>query len=162
MEKILENLEEAEKLIKTTDHLIYLSFPLLKDKRILLKAVIKIKEVLNKCINSILKYDFLDKKIRLYKDPKKNFKVFKDTSAKRYNINPQEIKEIIEIFDLAEHQEKSSMEFMKNNQVIILSETMQQKQVTLEKTKSFLFLAKNILKKTKENLKINIKTQKPF
>jgi len=162
MEKILENLEEAEKLIKTTDYLIYLSFPLLQDKKILLKAITTIKKIINKCINSILRCDFLNKKIRLYKDPKKNFKVFKDTSAKKYNITQQEIKEIVELFDIAEHQEKSSMEFMKNNKVIILSENMQQKQVTLEKTKGFLLLAKNIFKKTQENLKINIKTYKPF
>ena len=43
MYKIEENLEEVAKSIKTADHLIYLSFPLLQDKRILLKAVIKIK-----------------------------------------------------------------------------------------------------------------------
>jgi len=162
MYKIEENLEEVAKSIKTADHLIYLSFPLLQDKRILLKAVIKIKETINKCINSILRFEYLNKKIRLYKDPKKNFKVFKDTCSTKYNISNQEIKDIIELFELAEHQEKSSMEFMKDEKVIILSENMKARQISIEKAKKFLLLAKNLLKKTQENLEINIKTQKPL
>ena len=98
----------------------------------------------------------------MYKDPKKNFKVFKDTCSKKYNISNQEIKDIIELFELAEHQEKSSMEFMKDEKVIILSENMKARQISIEKAKKFLLLAKNLLKKTQENLEINIKTQKPL
>jgi hypothetical protein len=41
---------------------------------------------------------------------------------------------------------------MKGERVVILSETMTEKYLTVEKTKEFLILAKNILKKTKENL----------
>ncbi len=160
MQKILKNLESAANLIKTSDHLIYLTFPLLQDKRILLKAISRIKESLNICINSILKYEYLKNNIRLYKEPKKNFKVFKDSCSGKYQITDQEIKEIIELFELTSHQEKSAVEFMKNEKVIILSENMKKKEVSLEKAKSFLNLAKSILKKIHENLEISIKTQK--
>lgn len=160
MQKITENLETAANLIKTSDHLIYLTFPLLQDKRILLKATSRIKESINICINSILKYEYLKKNIRLYKDPKKNFKIFKDSCSKKYQIIDQEIKEIIELFEITSHQEKSVVEFMKNEKVIILSEHMEKKEISLEKAKSFLHLAKSFLKKTQENLEINIKTQK--
>ena len=162
MNKEEESLEEAAGLVKTADHLIYLSFPLLQDKRILLKALVKIKESMNICISLILRYEYLNKRIRLYKDPKKNFKVFKDTCARKYEITNQEVNKIVELFEIAEHQEKSSMEFMKDNRVIILSEKMEKKEINLEKAKDFLLLTKNILKKTKENLEINIKTQKPL
>ena len=160
MDKTEENLEEAAKLIKTADHLIYLSFPLLQDKRILLKAISKTKETVNKCIASILKFEYLNKKIRLYKDPKTNFKIFKDSCSAKYKISSQEIKDIIELFEIVEYKEKSSMEFIKDQKIIILSENMKPKQISIEKAKSFLLLAKNILKKTQENLEINIKTQK--
>jgi hypothetical protein len=160
MEKIIRNLESATNLIKTSDHLVYLTFPLLQDKRILLKAVLRIKESVNFCINSILKYEYLKSNIKLYKDPKKNFKIFKDFCAEKYQITNQEIKEIIELFELSSYQEKSVVDFMKNQRVILLSESMEKKEISLEKAKSFLHLAKNILKKTYENLEISIKTQK--
>ena len=162
MQKIAENLEDAIRMIKTADHLIYLSFPLLHDKRILLKSVSGIKEALNICINSILRQEYLTKKIRLYKDPKKNFKIFKDSCSKKYQITEQEIKQIIEIFEIVNHYKTSSMEFMKNEKVVILSSNMEKREITLENAKNFLFLTKNILKKTQENLEINIKTQKPL
>ena len=70
MEKFLENLEKAEKIVQTTDHMIYVTFPLFKDKRLLLKILLEIKIAVSSCINSILQYEYLYKKISLYKDPK--------------------------------------------------------------------------------------------
>ena len=41
---------------------------------------------------------------------------------------------------------------MKNTKIIILSQNLQQKTITIEKIKEFLTLAKNILKKIKETI----------
>ena len=39
MEKFLENLQEAHKIIQTLDHMMYVTFPLIKDKNILHKQL---------------------------------------------------------------------------------------------------------------------------
>jgi len=44
------------------------------------------------------------------------------------------------------------MEFVRNEKVIILSENLKPKTITIEKTKEFLLLAKNILNKTKKGI----------
>ena len=152
MEKFLENIASAEKSLKTIDHLIYITFPLIKDKRILLKVIQEIKTILTNCIKAILQYEYLYKRIRLYQNPESNFKTFVEKCSKRYSISGEEIKIMLELFDFVEKHNESPFEFVKGDKIIILSENLNQKILTLEKIKSFLFLAKNILRKTKENI----------
>ena len=150
MEKFLENLLAAEKTLQTADHMIYVTFPLIKDKRLLLKILQETKNALTYCINSILQREYIYKRITLYKDSKTNFKTFIEKCAPRYKIAKEEIVLIIELFDILEKHKQSPFEFVKDDKVVILSKNMQPKTLTIEKTKEFLINAKNILKKTKE------------
>jgi len=152
MDKFLENLQEASKIISTADHMLYVTFPLIKDKKLLLKILTDIKMALSKCISSILQYEYLYKRIKLYNNPKTNFKTFEEKCAEKYGVTKQDTKLILELFDIIEKHKKSSIEFMKNTKIIILSQNLQQKTITAEKIKEFLTLAKNILKKIKETI----------
>ena len=152
MDKFRENFQEANKIISTVDHMLYVTFPLIKDKKLLLKILVDTKIALSKCISSILQYEYLYKRIKLYNNPKTNFKTFEEKCAKRYNLTEQDIKLILELFDFVEKQKKSSMEFMKNGKIVILSPSLQQKTITIEKTKEFLTLTKKILKKIRETI----------
>jgi len=153
MEKFFEYLQEAEKITKTIDHMFYITFPIVKDKKILLKILRESKVAIANCINAILQYEYIYKRIKLYKDAKTNFQTFKDKCAKKYNISQQEIKTILDLFEIVEKHKQSAAEFMKENKLVILSENMKQEIITVEKTKEFLSLTKNILAKTKNTLK---------
>ena len=149
MEKFLQNIQEAEKTIRTVDHMIYVTFPLIKDKRLLLKIILETKTAIANCINSILQYEYLYKRINLYKDPLSNFRTFKDKCAPRYEITGEEVKLVLELFDIVEKHKKSAMEFIRREKVVILSESLEQKTISVEKAKEFILLAKSILNKTK-------------
>lgn len=149
MEKFLQNLEEAQKITRAIDHLLYVTYPLIKDKKILLKILEEAKKAIAYCINATLQYEYIYKRIELYKDPKTNIRIFIDKCSKTYGITREEIKNILELFELVERHKQSSMEFIRNDKIIILSENMRQNYITLEKTKEFLTLTKNILQKTK-------------
>ncbi|HEA46280.1 MAG TPA: hypothetical protein ENH99_00685 [Candidatus Pacearchaeota archaeon] len=155
MERFLENVIEAEKIIRTSDHIIYITFPLVKDKRLLLKVLQEIKNAVTLCISAVLQYDYVFKRINLYKDPKSNFKTFIDKCAPRYNITKEEIDSINELFDFIEKHKESPFEFVKDDKVIILSSSLKPKTLTLEKVKEFLILSKEILKKTRDSVKRN-------
>jgi len=155
MEKFLENIMEAEKIIHTADHMVYITFPLIKDKRLLLKILQEIKNAIIYCINSILQYEYLYKRITIYKDSKSNFRIFIEKCAPRYKIEKEDISLILEIMDFVDKHKESSFEFIKDEKLVILSKNMKPKTLTIEKTKEFLFLAKKILLKAKENMKSN-------
>ena len=153
MDKILENLEEANKSIRTADHMIYVTFPLIKDKRLLLKILQEIKNAIAHCMNSILQYEYLLKRINLSKDPKLNFRIFIEKCAPRSNITKEETNLIIELFDFLEKHKESPFEFVRDNKLVILSNSLKTRTVNVEKTKEFMMLAKSVLKKTKETIK---------
>ena len=155
MQKIFQNLHEADRIIKAVDHLVYVTFPLVKDKRMLLNIIAETKKAVALCINSILQYDYLYKKIRLYKDTKENFITFKEKCAPRYGISQQEVDKITVLFELAEKHKKSPLEFVRNDKVVIMSENFQTNTITVEKTKEFVILAKNILSKIEKTIKTN-------
>jgi hypothetical protein len=156
MEKFIENLTEADKIIRTADHMIYVTFPLIKDKRLLLKILTETQIALAKCINAILQYEYLYKRIKLYNKAKENLNTFKTKCASRYGINQEELELILEIFDISEKHKESPFEFMKEEKIVILSDNMEQKTLTSEKIKQFIEVTKNLLKKTHETIKRTI------
>lgn len=148
MEKFLENLQEAKKTIKTVDHIAYVTFPLIKEKNLIIKMLTELKTAVAGCINAILQYEYIYKRITLYQNPKTNFKTFIEKCSKKYNITEQEKKSIVELFELSEKHKKSSIEFLKNEKVVILSDNCKQETISLEKIKEFLDLSKKIAEKS--------------
>jgi len=152
MEKYHEYLQQAEKKIKTADHLIYMTFPIVQDKKMFLTVLSEINNAVLLIINSILQHDYIYKQIELSKDAKTNFRTFTTKCAQSYNINDNELRIIIEILSLAEAHRKSAMEFLKNDKVIILSDTLQPQTLSLERIKEFLVVTKEIFLKTSQKL----------
>ena len=149
MEKFFENLEKSEKTIQTADHLLYVTYPLVKDKRLLLKILTEIKNGIASCVNAILQYEYLYGRIRLSSNPKLNFKTFLEKSCPRYNISETDVKKIIKLFDILEKHKSSPFEFVKEDKIVILSDNMNSETITLEKVKEFLNSSKIILQKAK-------------
>ncbi len=152
MQKFIENLEEAERINSSLNHLVYVTFPVVKDKKMLLKVIVEVKTSITKTINSILHYEFIYKKIRLSENQQKNFQTFVENCAPRYKITSIEISKIKELFDLIEKHHESSMEFTRGEKVVILSPEMKQRAISLEQTKEYLELAKTLTQKAKDHM----------
>ena len=149
MEKFFENLEKAEKTIQTASHLLYTTYPLVRDKRLLLKILVEIKKGIASCMNAVLQYEYLYGRVRLSEDSKLNFKKFLEKCCPRYNISETEVKKTIKLFEIVEKHKTSPMEFVKEDKIVILSDNMSSETITLEKVKEFLDSSKTILQKAK-------------
>lgn len=152
MEKYEESLAKAEKYLKTADHLTYITFPLIKEKRLLLKILEEIGLSLIHSINASLQYEYLYKKIQLYSSARDNFQTFRQISPK-YSISLEELNRITNILAITEKHKKSPLEFVKNEKVIIMSDGMSAETVTHEKIKKFLIDTKEFSKKISTSLK---------
>ena len=98
-EKFILSLERAKHQLKTADHLVYMTFPLVKENKLLLKALEEIYQSLINTINAILQYEYAYKRIQIYTDAKENFRTFK-ALAPKYNLNEEQLKKIVEILSL--------------------------------------------------------------
>lgn len=152
MERYLESLEIAQKAFQTADHMTYITFPLVKEKRLLLKILSELAISILNIINSILQFEYYNKRIQIYKDARDNFHTFREISQ-QYGISPEQLKKLVEIINLAEKHKKSPFEFVRNDKIIIMSEGMQTETLTLEKIKVYLIEVKDALKKASLKLK---------
>ena len=140
-----ENLQKARKKIEFADHMVYITFPLIKENKLIIKILAEINNALKILITSILQYEYEYKRIRLYKNPDINFQTFARISEK-YSISQKEITEIKEILFLIKKHENSSFEFSKAEKFIIMANS-QAISISLEKIKNYLNTVKNLLKK---------------
>jgi len=152
MEKYLESLQKALSHLRIADHILYVTYPIIKDKKLLLKSLDSIYESLVSLINAVLQYDYLWKRVQLYRDPRENFETFKKKCAKRYNISESEIDQLLSFLELIESHKKSPMEFMRSERVIILSDNLKTTALDIEKVKLYLNFARGLLSKVQSVL----------
>lgn len=153
-EKHIENIEKAIKIMRIADHMLYVTYPVIKDKRLLLQALDQIYDSVICIINSILQYDYMFKRIQLYKDAQANFQVFMEKCARRYNITPEESNEILNLLALANSHKKSPAEFQRREKIIIMSDTLRTTTIDSDILKKYLTLSKSLITKARFVMKI--------
>ena len=144
--KYILSLEQAKKSLQLADHLVYVTYPIVKENKLLLKVLEELSKAIISAINSVLQYEYIYKRILIYSNAKDNFETFKRI-ALRYNISQEQLKNIIEILSLAEKHKKSPFEFAKNDKIVIMLENMKTDTLDLDKIKRFLLEAKDIIRK---------------
>lgn len=151
-EKYFESLQQAQKSLQIADHMTYITFPLVKEKRLLLKVLSEIGISILSTINAILQYEYSWKRIQIYSDAKSNFETFKHI-VPRYKISPEQLKILIEVLALSEKHKKSPFEFVKNDRIVIMSDSLAPSYLNLEKIKTFLLETKDFLRKVNLQIK---------
>jgi len=153
MEKYIENLNKAAVMLQTADHLLYMTYPLVREKRLLLKILNEIYLVILNIVNSILQYEYVHKRINLYKSAQENLSVFKNKCAPRFGITEEQVKSIQTIFELAEKHKTSPFEFVRDNKIVIMNNALHTDTITVEKMKEFILLSKEVLRKAETIIK---------
>lgn len=150
--KFIINLDTARKSLQTADHLTYVTFPLLKEQRLLLKVLEELQEAVVNIINAILQYEYSNRRIMIYNNARENFNTFKKI-AMQYNISQEQLGKILEIMTLAEKHKKSPFEFVKSDRIVIMSDNMNPETLNLDKIKVYIIEIKDFLRKTSIKIK---------
>ena len=152
-EEFEKNLKEAIRHLQIADHMTYVTFPLVNENRLLLKIFDEIYNSIIGCVNCILNYEYLYKRISLYKSHKDNLGTFVNL-AKEYDLSNEHIKKIEEIIEVNKRHKESAMEFVKGDKVVILSDNLGTQILDLRIVKEYLLLAKELMVRVKG--KINV------
>ena len=151
MEQHLENLKEAARHLQIADHMTYVTYPLVNEHRLLLKIFDEIYGSVIGCVNAVLNYEALYKRIRLYSGVRDNFDTFVRI-GKNYDLSNEQIKRIMEIIDLNKKHKQSAMEFVRQDKVVIMSDGLGTKVIDLIIIKQYLLLAKELMVKVKKGM----------
>lgn len=151
MEKYKNDLMEALRHLRIADHMTYVTFPLVNEHRLLLKIFDEIYLSIINCVNCVLNYESLYKRIRLYSSFNENFNTFIRIS-KNYDLSDEQIKSIKEIVELNRKHKSSAMEFVKQKKIVIMSDNLGIQVLDLIIIKKYLLLAKELMVKTRDRI----------
>lgn len=148
MEKFTTYVAEANKAFKTADHLIYVTYPVLRDNKLLATALEHLYTAVANGMSALLYYDAMYKRLSVFpKEFATQFRLFKESSAKRYGISEDVCLMISDVAELAQKRRESPMEFFRKDTYVIASPTYKLRMLTIEKMKQYLISAKTFLER---------------
>ena len=144
--------EDIKRILRNADHMVYITYPVLKENRLLVKVLEEVHEAVKRTINIIMGYEYECKRIKLYSDYKINMTIFEQRCAPRYYLSADEMTGIRQIMDLFESHKSSPMEFSRQNKFVIMSDNLKTDSITVQKLKTMLGTAKLFARKAQNSL----------
>ncbi|MBU0665747.1 MAG: hypothetical protein ABIC91_04990 [Nanoarchaeota archaeon] len=139
MEEFQEAREKAKKNIMIADHMLIMTYPLIKDPKLLLAVIENISSALNNAMTSVLLYERLFKRVPVFQDTfDSKFNVFRQRIVDRYQINKEYLKLIQEVREIISQHKKSPVEFARKDKFVICSENYRIKTLGVPEMKTYI------------------------
>lgn len=155
MEKFQELRDKAKKNIHIADHMLTMTYPLVKDTKLLLAILENVFLGYMNGMSAILYHDRLFKTIPPFQETyESKLRMFKGKSMQKHKLQHNHLSEIQEIRELLQEHKKSPVEFVKQDKFVICTETYKIKTISLkdiqqriDKAKLFIEEVDKIVKK---------------
>ena len=147
MEKFQELRDLASKKLKLADHILTMTYPMIKDPRLLLSSIENLFLAFTYGMSSLLYYERLFKRIPPFQDNfASKFELFKENCSKKYNLDNEYPKIIQEIKEIIVAHKKSPMEFSRNDSLIICNGNYRMKTISSNMIHNYVQKAKLFIK----------------
>lgn len=155
MQHLKELIEGANLKIRVADHLAYMTYPMLKDPKLLMKIAENIGDAMKTAIEAVVYYDRLYKRIQpTGEEFTSKYYAFKNFCAKRYNIPGEHLLAFEDLMKLLKDHKESPTSFIRDEGIIICTNRFQSmRKVSFDKVKNFLNTAKQFILKANQIVK---------
>lgn len=143
MELFQKYSKEALRHIQIADHILYVTLPIVNERRLLIKIFEEVYKSILSSMNALVYYEVCLGRIKQSGNQEQLVQQFFKI-AKNYIISHEQMKKIKEIIDLFKKHLQSPMEFVKKEKVIIMSPTLATKTVDQMQVKEYLLVAKEL------------------
>jgi hypothetical protein len=151
--EFIDKLIEVERHLVSADHLVYVTFPVVKDARLLIRGFESAHKALVGCISTILKFEYLYKRVELSADNSENLKSFYKKCALSYGLDERGRELVKEMMFLAKKHKESGLEFAKSGRIIITDDELGVYELSSDKMKAYISLLKKLLENTNRKFK---------
>lgn len=139
MEKFQIERELAQRKIKIADHIMMVTYPLVKDTRLLLGVLENTYSALIHSVSAILEYDRLFKRIPPFQDDEvSKMNMFKARVSRRYNIDTNYIRLIEDMKQIIKEHKESPIEFARRDKFVICSDNYKMQALSTEQIKKYI------------------------
>ena len=148
MESYTVLMEESKKDIKIADHMINVTYPLIKDPKLIVSVAERLYFSLMNAVNALLGYEHAYKRIDTYpEDYEKKIEVFNTHLVKQYNLDNAILNLIKELKVLVDFRKKSPVEIVQKDKLVVYSSGYNTKSIKFDVIKSYVQEAKVFINK---------------
>lgn len=148
MDNYTTSLINGNRLFKTADHLAYITYPFIKDNKLIISITENLYNSLVSTMTALIQFEAYYKRIDYapsgFMD---KIKVLKEHCLIRYNLNQKHIEIIQNLHDLMRQRKTSIMEFCRNDKYIIYND-FGVKSISISTLRNYIFISKDFMKKT--------------
>jgi hypothetical protein len=146
MEKFQESLKKAKQETHVADHMIFVTYNVVNNPRLLFSAMKKILVSMLFALDALLQYERLFKRISAIPQTYTSKLLLLKKHCQKYKLSQNYIYLIKELNDLIVEHEKSPVEFSRKKRFVICSRDYRMKTITINKIKEYLSRNKAFLK----------------
>lgn len=139
MEEFQILINNAKKNVQIADHMLIMTYPMIKEPKLLLAVMQNVHSSLSNALTSALSYERLFKRIPPYSDSfdAKLF-VFKDKIMLKHKINVEYFKLLQEVNEVLVAHKQSPMEFARDDRFVICSSNYRMKTISVDDMKKYI------------------------
>lgn len=131
--------DEAGKKLSLADHMLFVTYPLVRDSKLLLAIMENIFLAHTHIMGSLLYYERMYKRISPFFDTfESKYRLFSDKCVPRYAIDEGYLGLMRDVKDILTAHKRSPMEFSRKDQFVICSEDYQLKVLKAEDIKTYV------------------------
>ena len=143
---ILTAKDNATQKYEGARHLLNVTFPMIKDPKLLLGVINNLSASLESSMDAILAYERLLRLVPVYNNNyESKFNLFRMKSIRRNNIPPAAIHLMSELRYIIDLHKKSPMEFQRGNRFVICNKDYQLKVISIKDLQQYLYTTKDML-----------------
>jgi len=135
--------DKAVQKIRVADHMLFMTYPLVKDPKLLLSIIENVFASLDYGVSSLLHHEKLFKRIPPFHDTfPSRFEIFKDKMIPKYELSPKYVKLIKDVGSIISEHKKSPVEFARKDKFVICSPSYSLKTIDTNLVKKYIFETK--------------------
>ena len=147
-------IESANLNFKNADHMIYVTYPIVNDPKLVMTIVEKLYSSVMDTITALLTFDYLYKRISYVPEREEDkIRLFKEFTIGRYSLNRELLILIGELKDLLDFRKRAPVEFTRKENFVVCSARYSTKTINIRKIKSYVQDIKTFLEKANRILK---------
>ncbi|MBW3014993.1 hypothetical protein KY330_01075 [Candidatus Woesearchaeota archaeon] len=151
MEKYQEARDKAIKYIKTADHMLSVTYPVVKDTKLLVAVMDNIFLSLTSSMAAILYFDRLFKQIPPFHNTfESKLNMFKEKSMHLHGLDESFIRLMMDIKEIIVQHKESPMEFSRNDKFVICNKDYKMRTLTTVQMKEYIAKTKVFVSKMNE------------
>lgn len=156
--KLSDDIIQANRSWQSAEHVINVVMPVVKDEKLLLRALEMLYSGSVKIISAILKHEFIFKRVELKQEASKNLDIFFKKCAHRYEMSEEDCVKLKNLIKLGKKHKQSGFEFSRTGKMIIMDDDLTVHEVNKHTIDQFI----HVLRKLVENARTLINKENPI